>query len=324
MTFCRSFVLLTPLACLLAQTPPTTSKPKPAATAPGPVVAAPGASSAASAAAPISADKVVLTIGDEKVTAGELAKLVATLPEQYRANAAGPGRKEFVDTLIRMKLLAQEGRRRKLDQEPGYLVQLALQRDNLLAGTVYSAISQGVKISNEEVQQYYDQHKVDFESASASHILIRFKGSQVPLRAGQKELTEEEALAKAVILAKEIKAGGDFAAIAKRESDDPSAATQGGNLGSFRHGQMVPAFEEAAFKLAVGTVSEPVKTPFGYHLIKLAQHDVKSVAEARPEIEAKLRPQAAMKAVDTLRQSTNVVIDAAYLAEGKAPAEGKK
>jgi len=329
MKFFPSVVFLCPAVCLLAQAPPKPAAPtqvapgasqnrSPAVPPSGPQGAAVPLSSASKPLPEVPPDKVVITVGEEKITAGELSRIIQALPEQFRASASsGPGRKQFIDNYVRVKVMAQEGRRRKLDQDPTYLAQLSLQRDNLLAGVLYNTLSQSTTITDEQVKQYYDQHKNEFENVRASHILIRFKGSPATVRPGQKDLTEEEALAKAQALRKEILAGGDFAAIAKRDSDDAGSGVQGGDLGTFHRGQMVPSFEEVAFTLPVGQISEPVKTMFGYHLIKVASRDAKKLEDARAEIEKKLRPEAAMKAVDTLQKSMNVVIDPQYL--GEAP-----
>jgi parvulin-like peptidyl-prolyl isomerase len=129
------------------------------------------------------------------------------------------------------------------------------------------------------------------------------------VKPGQKDLTEEEALHKALEIRKELAAGGDFAAIARRDSDDGGSGVQGGDLGTFTRGRMVPSFEEAAFKLPIGQVSEPVKSMFGYHVIRVAARDVRAFEQARPEIEKKLGPEAAAKAVESMQKNTNIVID---------------
>jgi peptidyl-prolyl cis-trans isomerase C len=319
MKWFREIVLYTPVACLLAQAPPPKPVPQPAA---GQGQAQPAVNLApAPASQPLPVlptEKVVITVGDEKITAGELNRIIQALPEQFRASTStAPGRKQFVDNYVRLKILAQEGKRRKLDQDAAFQVQMTFQHDNLLAASTYNSIAQQTSITDEQIAQYYAQHKNEFESVRAVHVLIRFKGSPAPVRPGQKDLTEEEALAKAQALRKEILAGGDFAAIAKRESDDAGSGAQGGDLGVFHRGQMVPSFEEAAFALPIGQLSEPVKTMFGYHLIKVSQRDAKSLADVRAEIDKKLRPEAAMKAVEGLQKSTNVVIDPQLLGEEK-------
>jgi peptidyl-prolyl cis-trans isomerase C len=246
---------------------------------------------------------------------------VAALPDQARAQVSGPGRKQFVENLIRVKVLAQEGRRRKLDQTPKYQTQIMLQRDELLASNTFTKLNESVAVTDEMVKQYYDTHQVEFDTVRASHILIRFKGSPVPMKPGQKDLTEEQALEKANAILKELAAGGDFQAIARRDSDDGGSGAYGGDLGSFTRGRMVPSFEEVAFKLPVGQLSPPVKTTFGYHIIKVTQpREAKSLEQAKPDIEKKLKPESAMRAMESIRQSTNVVIAPELGGDAPAPA----
>ncbi len=82
---------------------------------------------------PADPNKVILTIGNEKITEAQYDQMVAALPEQIQASARGPGKRQFVEQLIRLKLLSQEAEKRKLDQKPVVQQQLAFQRDNLLA-----------------------------------------------------------------------------------------------------------------------------------------------------------------------------------------------
>ncbi len=84
-------------------------------------------------------------------------------------------------------------------------------------------------MDSDALHKYYDEHKNEFQQVSAHHVLIRFKGSPVPLKEGQKDLTEEEALAKAQEVEKRLKAGEDFGVIAKAESADTGSAAQGGD-----------------------------------------------------------------------------------------------
>jgi len=100
--------------------------------------------------------------------------------------------------------------------------------------------------------------------------------------------TDAEALALANELRDRILAGEDFAALAKAYSDDTTSAVNGGDLGWFGRGRMVPAFEEAAFSLPVGEVSEPVKTEYGYHLIEVLEKDA-----ARAKDETQLQQEQA-------------------------------
>ena len=210
-------------------------------------------------------DTVVLTVGNEKMTRAQFERLLAALPDQARTES----KRRIAERVVELKALAQEARKRKLDQTPEAQQLIALQSDQVLASVLFKELSATVKPDDAGARTYYDSHKDQFQQAKAVHILIRFKGSPVPLRTGEKDLTPEEALAKAQEIRKKIADGGDFAAIAKAESDDTGTGQNGGSLGTFSKGQMVPEFEQAAFTMAVGQLSEPVKTKFGYHIIRV-------------------------------------------------------
>ena len=315
----KFLLFVTPLACLLAQTPPPSTTATPAAPAGQPAAKAPTLTLQPAfppAPAVVPPDKVVLTVGDEKVTAGELDHLINMIPEQYRNQARTTGRRQFAENVIRLKVMAQEARRRKLDQLPAYKDQLAFQSEQLLAQTLFQNMMTTSKVDDAAAQAYYDQHKAEYEQVKARHILIRFKGSPVPLRAGQKELTDEEALAKAQEIRKKLVDGADFATLAKAESDDAGSGAKGGDLGTFGHGRMVPAFEQAAFTLPVGQISEPVKSQFGYHIISVESRQEKSFADAKPELEKKLPAEMAQKEMEQLKNSTAVIMDPEYFGPG--------
>jgi peptidyl-prolyl cis-trans isomerase C len=295
-------VLLGPAACLLAQTPPPKTTP--------PIGEITKQVDIGKMIAPaVPPDRVVITAGDVKITAAQFDQLVESLPEQYRAMARTTGRKQFGDNIVQILVLAQEGQRRKINETTEYKTLAAFQQSNVLAALAVEAMRKDVKVNEADLRKYYDQHKPEYEQAHGAHILIRFQGSQVPLRPGQKELTEAEALAKAQDLRAKIVAGADFADVARRESDDIGSGNNGGDLGTFKHGQMVAAFEDAAFKLKPGELSEPIKTQFGYHLIKVQTHDSKSFEDARTEIEAKVKPDALKSAVEELGKKSPAVFD---------------
>jgi peptidyl-prolyl cis-trans isomerase C len=305
MTFCRSLIFLIPAACLLAQTP----QPAPPGAAPAP---------ASNALPNVPPDKVVLTVGDVKLTAAQFDALVDTLPEQVRAQARGPARTQLAENLVRVVVLAKEGKRLKLDETPAYKTQAEFQASNILAALVYARITKDNQPSEADLRKYYEEHKADFEQVGARHILIRFQGSQLPIKAGQRDLTEAEALAKVQALKQRIQGGEDFAKVATAESDDAGSAVKGGDLGTFRHGQMVPSFEQAAFALKPGEISDPVKTAFGYHLIKVESKDNKSFEEVRPDLERQLAPLQAQKAVDDLVKKTPAVYDPEFFPKPEA------
>ena len=145
-----------------------------------------------------------------------------------------------------------------------------------------------IPVDEAAVRNYYEQNLQAYgreEQRRARHILI-----QVGATAGVEEVSA--ARERAMMAAERIRAGEDFAAVAAEMSDDPGSAAQGGDLGFFGKGMMVPEFDNAVFTLARGELSEPVRSPFGYHLIEVIDietGDVTPLEEVRTEIIASLR-----------------------------------
>lgn len=306
MTFLRSLCLFVPVACLYAQTPPLTR---------------PGQGPASLTAAP--PDEVIIAVDDAKITAGQFQQIVESLPQQLQAQARGASRTQFANTLVQMLVLAQEARRQKMDQDPLFQMLAKFQNDNLLATRMANDLSKNAKPDEATLRKYYDDHKADFEQAKVSHILVRFQGSQAPARQGQKDLTDAEALAKVQDLRKRIEGGEDFAKIAIAESDDVNSGAKGGDLGTIGHGQTVPAFEEAVFALKPGELSQPVKTQFGYHLIKLVSVDARTFEAVRPDLEKQLSPPLVQKEIQDLVKKASVTLNPAFFPPPEAPKSGE-
>ena len=259
------------------------------------------------------ADPVVLTIGEEKITKSQFELIIAGLPQQQQAQfQSAAGKKRLAEQLAELKTLAQKARADKLDQSAKVKAEIALQTERVLASNEFQMLADAGKPDDAALHAYYDAHKAEWEEVKARHILIRFQGSQVPTKTGQKDLTDAEALAKANEIRAKVLAGGDFAKLAETESDDVGTAPHGGELGAFTKGRMVPAFEKAAFAAEVGKVTEPVKSPFGYHLIVVEAHTTKPFDEVKTEIEQKSKPEMAQKALAELKTKTNIVYDEAY------------
>jgi peptidyl-prolyl cis-trans isomerase D len=157
-------------------------------------------------------------------------------------------------------------------------------------------------ITDQEMQAYYDQHRDDYrvpEQVKVSHILIK-----TPLPGPDGKVDEkgvDAARKKAEDVLKQVKAGGDFAKLAEKYSEDPGSAKNGGSLGFIGRNRTVPEFEKAAFSLAKGQTSDLVKSSYGFHIIRVEDKQdahVKSLAEVKGEIEAKLKEQKADRATE--------------------------
>lgn len=153
-----------------------------------------------------------------------------------------------------------------------------------------------VKMSEEQIKQRLSTIP-EQQQVRASHILIKTEQGKDEATA-RKEA--EEILAK-------VRGGGDFAQLAKEHSDDPVSAAKGGDLGFFGRGQMVPEFEQAAFSLQPGQVSDLVKSPFGFHIIKVTEAPKSSVDTRRPVAEFQVRQEEADRAARNL--ATKIAAD---------------
>jgi peptidyl-prolyl cis-trans isomerase C len=307
--FARVFALsgLAAAAVVLASAqPPSPASPAPLQPAAGAVTPATPAVAPGSTIAP---DAVVLTIGERKITRAQFEELLANAAP----GASTPDKKrKIAEQYGELESMAQEARKRMLDQSPEAKQLISIQTDNVLANLLAKKINDEAVFTDLDLRAYYNAHKDEYEEAKGSHILIRFKGSKVPLKPNEKDLTDAEALAKAQDIRSKLVAGADFATLAKAESDDVGSGSKGGDLGTFRRGQMVKPFDEAAFTLPVGQVSEPVKTDFGYHVIKISSRTAKTFEEAKPDIEKQLKPKMAREAVDKIKAQTPVTLNDEY------------
>ncbi len=209
-------------------------------------------------------NNVLATVGGMPITEEEVNEFLQGLGPRGQAYNNPEGKKAILGQLVANKLLLLDARRNLYEAEPAFKAELAKLRDNLLISYAADKAVANVTVTDKDAEDYYNQNKERFmteESVNASHILVD---------------SEEKALE---ILAK-IKSGEiPFEEAAAENSSCPSKAN-GGNLGDFGRGQMVPEFDLAVFAMEVGEISDaPVKTQFGYHLIKL---NAKNPAEEMP------------------------------------------
>jgi peptidyl-prolyl cis-trans isomerase C len=219
---------------------------------------------------------VLATVNGNAITSADFDREVKALPEYIRGMADTPqGKKEMIDTLIMRELILQQAAKEGLDKGKEIEEKLAELKKRIVVDTyLKKKVETDAKISDDELKKFYDQNLDKFkggEQVKASHILVK---------------SEQEAKN---ILA-QLKGGASFEELAKTKSADTSAS-KGGDLGWFGKGNMVPAFEKAAFALKEGELSGVVKSEFGFHIIKLTG---KRAAGTRPFEEAKEQIKAAL------------------------------
>ena len=264
-------------------------------------------------------DPIVIAAGSLTIRQSEFENAIKTLPPEYQQFATGPGKKQFAEDYLRMKMLAAEGTKNGLDKDPEVVRQLNLMRENLIANAQINRIEKGITVSEADLQKAYDTNKNQYEQVKARHILIAFKGSPAA-QPGKPEITEEQAKAKAEDIRKQLVGGANFDELAKKESDDTSSGARGGDLGAFGRGMMVEEFEKAAFAAKAGEIAPVVRTQFGYHVIKVDEHTTTPFAEVKEQLERTEKQQRMQAALDAMKESAKPTFNEAYFAPATPPA----
>lgn len=216
-------------------------------------------------------NKVLATVNGSEITEKDIERSLLRFPKETQDHyKTEEGKKQFLDQIINFELIYNYAVENDMKNDPEYIEQMRLIEKDVLIQIGVKNIMADIDITEEEIQKYYESNSEMFkseETASAKHILV-------------------DTLEQMQEIKLEIVNGMSFEEAARKYSKCPSAA-QGGSLGSFTRGRMVPEFEKAAFELQVGEISEPVKTQFGYHLIQLDEkstEDAKSLEESRQMI----------------------------------------
>lgn len=167
--------------------------------------------------------------------------------------------------------LEAEARARKLDQLPSIQLKIRNYTTQLLANELLVTLRNDYLKNPAALAALYEKNKAGYDEPRVRQILIRMQGSPVALRSGRLDMSAEQARAKAETLRGQIAKGGDFAALAKTESDDFGSLALGGDIGFVARGTTEAAFEAVAFVLPVGKLSEVIKTQYGYHIIRVEE-----------------------------------------------------
>jgi len=217
--------------------------------------------------------KVVANLNGNKITEEKLKLLIQSLPPQSQQQfQSQDGKKKLLEQLTTQTLLVQEAKRLNLDQDPTYLVRRELMSNELLLNRYYQYVVENNPASDDILNKFYQTHPDVMAgeiSYSAKHIIVTPKKDMKIFNSTGTDATSDAAALKEIkMLQGKLKNGADFAELAKKYSEGPSAP-RGGDLGSFQKGAMVPEFEQALATMKPGEVSGIVKTRFGYHLVKL-------------------------------------------------------
>ncbi len=257
---------------------------------------------------------VIAEVDGNAITAEDFIKEVERIPqwaqEQFQNDE---GKKKFLDELVKRELIYQYARKMKLDNDEEYISKVdEFKKMTLVSMVLKKEVEEKALLGENDARQFFDSNEDKFTIGSkirASHILVG---------------TEKEAQD----ILDRLNKGESFKALAKL-SKDTGSAEKGGDLGFFSRGQMVPEFEQAALSLKPGELSKPVRTRFGYHIIKLAEiqkGDPASFEQSKESIQKQLLGEKRKKAfdsfVDKLKAEMKITTNDNELAAVKLPWEG--
>ena len=288
-----------PVQAQPAQAPPAQAQPAPAAAKPPaqPPAAQPpaaqGQKTAPQLAAPPAKDPVVATVNGQPIYLSELEVAQQALPQQYRSMPLATVFPALLDRIVDSKLVVADAKKNKIDADPAFKKRLAFV-DEQLAQDYWLQREIARRITVEKMQQRYLEKLKSMpseEEARARHILVA---------------TEQEAKD----LLAELKKGTAFDKLAKEKSTDKASGAEGGDLGWFKRSDMVKEFADAAFAMKKGELSEvPVKTQFGYHLIKMEdrrQAPAPAFEELADQIREDMARETVTSFIDQLRSTAKI------------------
>jgi len=254
-------------------------------------------------------EDIIAQVGSEKITTENFSERLMSTPPAYQAYInTEPGRKQFADLLIREKLILESAKQAGVAKREDYKKAVANFKeeqkkqfkeyeDGIMMEMYIKEIQKNsITASDSEIEKYYEENKNDFEkpvAVTARHILVPSK----------------EEVQKAL---DRIKSGESFEKVAKEVSTDKISAERGGLIGPFKKGELVKEFEDAAFKLKKGEVSDIVETPFGMHIImKVSEQNLPPVSkdEAKAEIKKILEKNKFEKWFEDAKKKFNVHVD---------------
>jgi len=220
-------------------------------------------------------NRLLATVNGIEITERDIQETLTRFPkERQEYMHSEEGKKQLLEQVISFELINCYASENGMKEDQEYKIQLEkLKKEILIQATIKKILSE-VTVTDDEVQKYYEANQETFkneESITAKHILV-------------------DSFEQALTVLQSIKDGMVFEEAALKYSSCPSKE-KGGDLGNFTRGRMVPEFEKAAFQLEVGVVSEPVKTQFGYHLIKVegkGEASVKAFEEVKTTIKKEL------------------------------------
>jgi len=261
-------------------------------------------------------NKIVLKVGTQSVTQGDMDFLIRSLDPQTRRALAQQGLRALVDRYVLTLVLAQEAASKHLDDNVDFRRQLAAQRDRMLATAEYQNLARQVKITPEEISQYYAAHGADFDEIKARQIVVRTKPPNA--KEGTPGLTPEEGRVRVEGIKKALASGADPKQVAK-DFGVPNQVLVDAEPRPIRQSPSLPDLQKETFKLKNGEFTATQEVGGTLALLQVVSRNRVEVKDASQEIENTLRQQRLDAEIAELKNKSNVWIDEGYFKVASTP-----
>ncbi|MGE5326326.1 MAG: peptidyl-prolyl cis-trans isomerase [Deltaproteobacteria bacterium] len=290
-----------------------TQSSKPASAATKPAAATPS-----SAATQDDPKKVVMKVGTLSFTAADMDFLVSSLSPQLQRAVAVQGKKPLGEQYAMIAALSQQAEKDSLEKSADVQQELAFQRLQALAQAEYRKISDDIKVTPEEIKQYYDGHGDEFEQAQVREIVIRKKADDA--KADAPGLSAAEAHARADEIRKAFSAGTDPKQVTEKFALE-NAVQIDAEPRVVKRGDLIPALDEAAFKLKDGSLSDPFENAQALAFLQVVGHTRQDLKDATETIADNLHNQKLEAFVEELKKKANVWMDDQYFTVPAQPSQ---
>jgi peptidyl-prolyl cis-trans isomerase C len=270
-----------------------------------------------------SPNDVVAVILGKEYTAREIEKLRQNMPPDLLKQTSSMNYGAFVESLAMQLALAKRGEEMQLADKEPYRTRLEINQRIFLANAFLNEIQQVLNLTQEDHRAFYEKHKSDYEQLRVSAIYIDYSldPEKSAPKNGKQPLSEKDAWVKAEQLLVELRQGADFAELARKNSDDPSAAEKGGDLGYYKKDSRMPdALKTAIFALQEGELSAPVKYGGRYYIFKVTERRAQSYTDALPNLLQRIQDVKIKEKLDEIRAETQVEIKNEAFAAAKPAA----
>ncbi len=255
-------------------------------------------------------DPVVVSIYGREYTAADIASIRKRIPTQFQQQTQHMNNRAFLETFGYLHALSHLAEESGLSEKEPYRTQLEFNNMNFLAQAYLQDMRGEIEVSEEDVENYYEAHKNDFKEVRVSAIYLNYTPvPELAEKQGKPVIPEMEAWGKAEKLLGELRAGADFAELAREHSEDAASAEKGGDLGFFKpDDQLSQKVKETIFAMDEGQISNTIKDGGRFYLFKATEVKVRPLAEVKGEFLAQVHAAKMQERLEEIRKEVKIEV----------------